>query len=82
MGAIRDNNLIKQDVSSTASNIDLVMGQQGDTKHKQFGNKEQIKTMISTTSCNLVAINHQVHRRARCICFTKVIYSGIMNMAF
>ena len=32
--------------------------------HKQFGNKEQIKAMISITSCNPVAVNHQVHRRA------------------
>ena len=26
---------------------------------KQFGNKEQIKTIISIASCNLVALNHK-----------------------
>ena len=44
----RGNNFIKQDISNAPSNIDIV--QQGDTKHKQFGNKEQIKTMIDIIS--------------------------------
>ena len=34
------------------------------TKHRQFGNKEQVKTMVSITSCNPVVVNCQVHRKA------------------
>lgn len=34
------------------------------TKHKQFGNKEQMKTMVSITSCNPAVVNYQVHRKA------------------
>ena len=32
--------------------------------HKQFENKEHIKTIISISSCNPVVLNHQVHGRA------------------
>ena len=34
------------------------------TKHRQFGNKEQVKTMVSITSCNPVVVSYQVHRKA------------------
>ena len=65
LNTVRDNNLVnRQDIRNVGSNIDKVIVQKEDSNHKQFGNKEQIKTMISITSCNPVAINHQVHRRA------------------
>ena len=50
-------------VCNIACNTDENTVQQGDNK-AMFGNKEQIKTMISIISCNPVVIDHQVHRRA------------------
>ena len=48
LGATRDNNLIKQGINDAASNTDKVIVQQGDKMYKQFGNKEQIKTINTT----------------------------------
>ena len=43
LGTARDNDLMKQTgyISNAASNTDKDIVQQGDTKRKQFGNKEQ-----------------------------------------
>ena len=48
----------------SVSNTDKVIVQQGNMNHKQFENKEHIKTMITISSCNPVVLNHQVHSRA------------------
>ena len=59
---VRDNILTKQGKINVTSKIVKIIVQQGDTDHKQLENKKQIKTMISTISCNPIVINHQVHR--------------------
>lgn len=41
---------------NVVSKTDNGIVQQGDTKQKQFEYKEQIKTMITKTSCNPVAV--------------------------
>ena len=43
-------------MSNVVSKTDNGIVQQGDTKQKQFEYKEQLKTMITKTSCNPVAV--------------------------